>query len=85
MNTDAHGVIINPAAFTHTSIGIRDALACLDIPKIEVHISNIYQRESFRQVSYSASQCDGVITGLGIHSYTLALDYIIEKVCEPLN
>ena len=69
------GLIINPAAFTHQSIAIRDALACLSIPKIEVHLSNIHQRETFRQTSYTAPVCTGQISGFGSTSYTMALHY----------
>ncbi len=67
------GIIINAAAFTHTSIAIHDALKSLDIPKIEVHISNIYKREEFRHKSLISNVVNGVICGLGINSYKLAL------------
>lgn len=66
-------MIINPAAFTHTSIAIRDALLAVDIPFIEVHLSNIYQRENFRHHSYFSDIAAGVITGFGAHSYEMAL------------
>jgi 3-dehydroquinate dehydratase II len=66
-------MIINPAAFTHTSIALRDALLAVAIPFIEVHISNIYQREAFRRQSYLADIAQGVIVGFGIHGYELAL------------
>lgn len=65
--------IINPAAFTHTSIALRDALVAVQIPFIEVHISNIYARESFRQHSYFSDIAQGVISGFGAYSYVLAL------------
>lgn len=69
------GIILNAAAFTHTSIAIRDALLSMKIPFIEVHISNIYARETFRQKSYLADIAIGVITGFGVYSYTMAIDY----------
>jgi 3-dehydroquinate dehydratase-2 len=71
--TSAAGLIINPAAYSHTSIAIMDALAALDIPVIEVHLSNIHKRESFRHHSYVSSVADGVICGLGFAGYRLAL------------
>lgn len=66
-------LIINPAAFTHTSIAIRDALLAVSIPFIEVHMSNIYSREPFRQHSYFSDIAQGVISGLGVKGYVLAL------------
>jgi len=69
----AAGLVINPAAYSHTSIAIMDALAALDIPVIEVHLSNIHQRESFRHHSYVSGVADGVICGLGFAGYRLAL------------
>lgn len=73
-------VIINPAAFTHTSVAIRDALSAVKVPFIEVHLSNIYARESFRQHSYFTDIAIGVISGLGAQGYSLALDYAIEYI-----
>ena len=67
------GIIINPAAYTHYSIGILDALKSVNIPAIEVHISNIHQREDFRKKSITAEGCVGQISGLGFEGYTLAL------------
>ena len=67
------GIIINPAAYTHYSIGILDALKSVNIPAIEVHISNIHQREDFRKKSVTAEGCIGQISGLGFEGYTLAL------------
>jgi len=66
-------IIINPAAYTHTSIAIRDALLSVEIPIIEVHLSNIFSREEFRKKSLISDVAKGVISGLGIHSYLLAL------------
>ncbi|MBO7610739.1 MAG: type II 3-dehydroquinate dehydratase [Elusimicrobia bacterium] len=72
-NFDA--IIINPAAYTHTSVAIRDAFAAVDIPAIEVHISNVYSREEFRHNSLIAPVVVGQIAGLGIQGYILALEY----------
>ena len=69
----AGGIIINPAAYTHTSVAILDALNAFDGPVIEVHISNVHKRESFRQHSYVSLRADGVIAGLGTQGYGLAL------------
>ncbi len=74
------GVIINAAAFTHTSVAIHDALKSLNIPKIEVHISNIYKREEFRHKSLISNVVDGIICGLGSNSYKLALKGIINII-----
>ena len=73
-------VIINPAAFTHTSVSMRDALAAVKVPFIEVHLSNVYAREAFRHHSYFTDIAVGVISGLGAQGYELALDYAIEKI-----
>jgi 3-dehydroquinate dehydratase-2 len=67
------GIIINPAAFTHTSIAIRDALSSISVPTIEIHISNIHAREGFRHKSYIAATAIGQISGLGIDGYLFAL------------
>ena len=73
------GIVINPAAFTHTSVAIRDALESLDCVKVEVHISNISDREDFRHKSLTQPVCTGQIAGLGLYGYTLAMEYIIEQ------
>lgn len=73
-------IIINPAAFTHTSVALRDALAAVNIPFIEVHISNIHQREAFREHSYFSDNAVGVICGLGVQGYELALQAAINKI-----
>ncbi len=73
---DCSGLVINPAAFTHTSVGIRDALLLLDIPVIEIHISNIYKREAFRHKSMIADVVTAQISGFGIQGYIMALEAI---------
>lgn len=72
-------VIINPGAFTHTSVAIRDALAGVAIPFIELHLSNVHKREAFRHHSYLSDIAVGVICGLGVHGYRLALDYALRQ------
>jgi 3-dehydroquinate dehydratase-2 len=90
--TGYDGIIINPAAYTHTSIAIRDAIAAVGLPTVEVHLSNIYQREEFRQRSYVSGVAIGQISGLGPTGYLLALrglqDYLTisrrqKKVSAP--
>ena len=76
-NVDA--IIINPGAFTHTSIALRDAFLGVDIPFIEVHISNIYRREEFRKKSFLSDISEGLITGLGVNGYEFALLSIIKR------
>ncbi|MCK5532960.1 MAG: type II 3-dehydroquinate dehydratase [Halopseudomonas aestusnigri] len=73
-------IIINPAAFTHTSVAIRDALLAVSIPFIEVHLSNVYKREPFRLHSYFSDVAEGVICGLGAKGYELALQAAIHKI-----
>jgi 3-dehydroquinate dehydratase-2 len=70
----AAGILINPAGFTHSSVALRDALAAVSLPVIEIHLSNVYAREAFRQHSYISPIAMGVISGLGAHGYLLALD-----------
>lgn len=72
------GIIINAAAYTHTSVAIRDALEIFNKPKIELHISNIFKREEFRQNSFLSDVVDGVISGLGITGYEVALRAIVK-------
>lgn len=73
-------IIINPAALTHTSVAVRDALLGVAIPFVEVHLSNVHAREAFRHHSYLSDKAIGVICGLGAKGYAAALDYIIEKI-----
>lgn len=73
-------IIINPAAFTHTSIALRDALAAARIPFIEIHLSNIFAREAFRQKSYFSDLAVGVISGLGAKGYELALQFALTSI-----
>lgn len=72
------GIIINPAAYTHTSVAIRDAISAVKIPTIEVHLSNVYSREEFRHHSFIAPVCIGQIAGFKSNSYKLAIDAMIE-------
>ncbi len=74
---DVAGVIVNPAGYTHTSVAITDALRALDRPCVEVHLSNLYAREALRHESLTASACTGVIMGLGLDSYLLALRHLV--------
>jgi len=76
-NTDF--IIINAAAYTHTSVAVRDALAAVNIPFLEVHLSNIYKRESFRHHSYLSDLAQGVIAGLGASGYEAALRYALDN------
>lgn len=73
-------IIINPAAYTHTSVALRDAMAAVAIPFIEVHLSNVHARETFRHHSYFSDLAVGVICGLGHEGYLLALEYLLNKL-----
>ena len=73
------GLIINPGAFTHYSYAIHDALMSLTFPKVEVHISDITQREAFRKISVTAPACDRQIYGKGLQGYLIAIDMIVKK------
>ena len=75
-----NAILINPAAYTHTSVAIRDAIAAVDIPAIEIHLSNIYSREDFRHTSLIAPVCYGQISGFGVQSYLLGLQATIDLV-----
>jgi 3-dehydroquinate dehydratase-2 len=74
-NCKADGIIINAGGYTHTSVAIRDCILAINIPTIEVHLSNLLSRETFRHTSIIGSACRGSIMGLGLESYTLALNY----------
>ena len=76
---DADGVILNPAGYTHTSVAIGDAIAAIKIPVVEVHLSNVHAREEFRKISHVSAKAKGTISGLGLHGYALALQYLINN------
>lgn len=78
-NEGVDAIVINPGGLTHTSIALRDALAAVNIPFIEVHLSNIYRREPFRRHSYFSDIAEGVICGLGAEGYRLAIDFMLKK------
>lgn len=76
---NVQGIVINPAAYTHTSVAILDALKAVSIPAVEVHISNVDARESFRQISYAGMYCEKTIKGQGFDGYVQAMKYLKEK------
>jgi len=76
-------ILINPAAFTHTSVALRDALSAVDIPFIEIHLSNVHAREEFRQISYFSDLARGVICGLGAQGYELGLLAALQQLEQP--
>jgi len=78
-NCEFHAVIINPAAYSHYSIGILDAIKAINIDVIEVHLSNIYAREQYRRTSVISEGCTGVISGLGYYGYIMAINALINK------
>jgi len=80
--TWAHGVVFNPGGYTHTSVALRDAISAIQIPVVEVHLSNVYAREDFRQVSMVSAVCRGRITGFGWRSYTLGLRALVDLLKE---
>lgn len=73
------GIVINPAAYTHTSVAILDALKAVAIPAVEVHLSDINQREDFRHISYAGMACEAHYVGLGFEGYTRAMEYLVDK------
>ncbi|MBN1534998.1 MAG: type II 3-dehydroquinate dehydratase [Spirochaetes bacterium] len=76
-NRDADGLLINPGAYTHTSIAIRDAVTATELPAVEVHLSNIHAREEFRRISYIAPVCIGQVSGFGVQSYLMGLSGLL--------
>lgn len=76
---DSDGIVLNPAAYTHTSVAIGDAIAAITAPVVEVHISNVHARESFRQLSHVSAKAAGTITGLGLQGYELAIRYLLAR------
>lgn len=76
-NSTSNGIILNPGGYTHTSVAIGDAIASIDTPVIEVHISNVHAREDFRKISHVSAKCKGSIIGLGLKGYELATQYFL--------
>ena len=76
-NFNNNGIILNPGGYTHTSVAIGDAIASIDTPVIEVHISNVHAREDFRKISHVSAKCKGSIIGLGMQGYLLAVEYLL--------
>ena len=76
---DADAIVINPAAYTHTSVAILDALKAVSLPAVEVHISNVSEREAFRQISYAGMACEKTYAGYGFDGYVMALDYLFKE------
>ena len=76
----AVGIVLNAGAFTHTSVALRDALAAVQLPAVEVHITNVHQREEFRHHSFLSPVCTAVIVGAGVFGYKLAIDYLAEAL-----
>jgi 3-dehydroquinate dehydratase-2 len=78
-NQNVDGILLNTAAYTHTSIAIADTVKAIDTPVIEIHISNVLAREEYRKTSYIASACIGSISGLGLEGYALGVSYLLTK------
>jgi 3-dehydroquinate dehydratase-2 len=81
----ARGIIVNPGAFTHTSYALRDCIKAVDLPAIEVHLSNVNAREEFRRTSVVAPACRGQISGLGPRGYILAAEWLCAETAQPLR
>ena len=73
------GIVLNPGGYTHTSVAIGDAIAAITSPVIEVHISNVHAREEFRKISHVSAKAKGTIAGLGLHGYSLAIDFLLKE------
>lgn len=80
VRTSAAGVVVNPAAYTHTSVALRDALLTVAAPIVEVHISNVHQREAFRHHSYVSDIATGVVCGLGVYGYVAAVGFLVDRL-----
>jgi len=78
IDQQCHGVILNPGGYTHTSVAIGDTIAAITVKVVEVHISNIFSRETFRTISHVSAKAKGVISGFGLRGYEMALQYFIE-------
>jgi 3-dehydroquinate dehydratase-2 len=78
-DVDRDGVVMNAAGYTHTSVAVRDTIAGLKVPVVEVHISNIHAREEFRERSITGGKCAGVITGFGLEGYRMAIDHLLRR------
>ena len=78
-NFTSNGIILNPGGYTHTSVAIGDAIASIDTPVIEVHISNVHAREDFRKISHVSAKCKGSIIGLGLKGYELAVEFFLRE------
>lgn len=77
---ECDGIVFNPGGYTHTSVALGDAIASVNTPVVEVHISNVAAREDFRKISHVSAKCAGTIAGLGLHGYELAVQYFMNKL-----